>query len=200
MEKQELNSKQLWTNPVQCLNLGDNLDIPQTHWPHGVSEWKGCSLGINNQMRGKQVRHSRVIDFFFFKLLWLEKDGLIEPREPQAPGNSSLEGDKNKIMVVCPCPFLSLYFNFLRLIWSPHFERAVLPNVRASLGAFTSWRAVHSKLIGRREAQCYCFPVFRGLRKWFERNKVRKPPSDVDSSLLLQFSGVSARIYSGVVM
>lgn len=38
MEKQELNGKQLWTNPVQSLSLEDNLSISQTHSPLEVSE------------------------------------------------------------------------------------------------------------------------------------------------------------------
>lgn len=73
--------------PMQCLNLEDNLNISQTHSPHGVSEWKGCSLGINNQMGGKQRRQILGLIFFFFFFKWqrlrpesLELTGILHLR------------------------------------------------------------------------------------------------------------------------
>lgn len=175
MEKQERNGKQLWTNPMQCLNLEDNLNISQTHSPHGVSEWKGCSLGINNQMGGKQRRQILgLLIFFFFK--WQR----LRPESLELTGILNLRVI-NTTMAVCPWPFLffPFIFNLLRLVSSSHFAPVVLLNVRACLMHVRHKGLCTSELMGRRWEPSYHVSVFRALRKWFETNKVRKAPSDI---------------------
>lgn len=197
MEKQQRNGKQLWTNPVQCLNLEDNHNISQTHSPHGVSEWKGCSLGIKNQMGGKQGR--QLPGLLFKKSGRDQRTGWLRlAREPGAQGNSPLEGE-NHTMVVCPCPFPRLHFNFLRLVSSPHSAPAVFLNLRgreALWCAATMRGCAQGSSWGRSRSSITISQYSEASGNDLSLIKWGKLPQtfSTDSLLILQLSGFSAGI------
>lgn len=179
MEKQRPSGKQMWANPAQCLNLEDNLKISQIYLPHGISDWKGCSLGINNQMGDKQ---SETRSLLFCK----NNDNMGRDwrrRGWQSPENSweTLLGCcKDKTMV----GVLVFNFNcsnavFIASCWShaPQWESIFQRDKRLHLSLLkgdTSTALAH-----------------RGPWKWPQANDVRKFPQKftADSSFILQFSG-----------
>lgn len=118
---------------MQCLNLEDNLKISQIYLPHGISNWKGCSLGINNQMGDKQARriHSCSVKTM---IIWVETGGGWADRVQRAHGRFCSEAAKMKQWWVSLSSFLRLDFNFLMLFSVSRAEPMLLSVSASSRG------------------------------------------------------------------